>query len=68
MYNSIFSENRSFTIDTSIPEWDGARSQKFKKGKRIYNSKDLIQDCILYILFRDKYANSNNSDWKTSLC
>ncbi len=68
MLDSAFSENRSLTISLSSPEWDGARSQKFKKGKRIFTTKDLIQDCIPIILSRDQYAHSNHLNWKTSLC
>ena len=46
MYQSDLYKNRSLTINVSSPEWDGAQSQRFKQGKRIFTSRDLISDCI----------------------
>lgn len=67
MYNSIFSQNRSFTIDVQPQEWDGARSQKFKKGKRIFTSKDLLQDCTFLLKHRDPNAQPSHPNRQKTL-
>lgn len=67
MYD-IISQNRSLTINPSPQEWDGATSQKFKKGKRIFAPKDVINDCMFRIKNRDQHAYPDNPDRKTTLC
>jgi hypothetical protein len=52
MYD-IISQNHSLSINPPSQEWDGATSQKFKKGKRIFAPKDVIEDCIFRIKNRD---------------
>jgi hypothetical protein len=49
MYSSLDHYSQSYTIDVS-PEWDGAKSQKFKKGKRILPHSNLLKDSNISIL------------------
>lgn len=48
MYSSLgtYSHSNSFTIDTS-PEWEGQRSQKFGRTKRLLPNRDLIKRGII---------------------